>query len=36
MTARGKPADVAVVGVARELAAFLWEIARMTPVEPAR
>ncbi len=34
MTARGKPTNV--VTVARELAAFLWEIARMTPVEPAR
>lgn len=36
LTARGKPANVAVVGVARELAAFIWDIARMTPVEPAR
>lgn len=35
LTARGKPATVAVVGVARELAAFIWDIARMTPVEAA-
>ena len=35
LTARGKPANVAVVGVARELAAFIWDIARMTPVAPA-
>lgn len=36
LTARGKPANVAVVAVARELAAFIWDIARMTPVAPAR
>ncbi len=35
LTARGKHANVAVVSVARELAAFLWDIARMTPVNPA-
>jgi len=35
LTARGKPANVAVVGVARELAAFVWDIARMTPVPAA-
>lgn len=35
LTARGKPANVAIVGVARELAAFIWDIARMTPVAPA-
>jgi transposase len=36
LTGRGKPANVAVVGVARELAAFIWDIARMTATEPAR
>lgn len=36
LTVRGKPANVAVVGVARELAAFIWDIARMTATEPAR
>ncbi len=36
LVARGKLPTVAVVAVARELAAFLWDIARMTPVEPAR
>ena len=35
LTACGKDATVAVVGVARELAAFVWDIARMTPVQPA-
>jgi transposase len=35
LAARGKPANVAIVGVARELAAFIWDIARMTPVAPA-
>jgi transposase len=35
LTARGKHRNVAVVSVARELAAFLWDIARMTPVNPA-
>lgn len=36
LTARGKLPTIAVVAVARELAAFIWDIARMTPVEPAR
>ena len=35
LTARGKHRNVAVVGVARELAAFVRDIARMTPVQPA-
>ncbi|MGH8233373.1 MAG: transposase, partial [Rhodanobacteraceae bacterium] len=35
LTARGKLPTVAVVGVARELAAFVWDIARMTPVPSA-
>ena len=35
LTARGKHPNVAVVGVARELAGFLWDIARMTPLQPA-
>ena len=35
LTARGKHANVAVVGVARELAGYIWDIARMTPVTPA-
>lgn len=35
LTARGKHKNVAVVSVARELAAFLWDIARMTRVPPA-
>lgn len=35
LTARGKHRNVAVVSVARELAAFLWDIARMTPIKPA-
>ena len=35
LTARGKHRNVAVVGVARELAGFIWDIARMTPVKPA-
>ncbi len=35
LTARGKHPNVAVVGVARELAGYLWDIARMTPVKPA-
>jgi transposase len=35
LTARGKHANIAVVGVARELAGFIWDIARMTPVLPA-
>ena len=34
LTARGKHSNVAVVGVARELAGFIWDIARMTPVPP--
>ena len=34
LTARGKPTNVAVVAIARELAAFIWDIARMTPVAP--
>lgn len=34
LTARGKLPTVAVVAVARELAAFIWGIARMTTVEP--
>lgn len=35
LTARGKLPTIAVVAVARELAAFIWDIARMTPTEPA-
>jgi transposase len=35
LTARGKLPTIAVVAVARELAAFVWDIARMTPVKPA-
>ena len=35
LTARGKLPTVAVVAIARELAAFIWDIARMTPVAPA-
>lgn len=35
MTAHGKLPTVAVVAVARELAAFIWDIARMTPVTTA-
>ena len=35
LTARGKHRNVAVVSVARELAAFVLDIARMTPVQPA-
>lgn len=35
MTAHGKLPTVAVVAVARELAAFIWDIARMTPVPEA-
>lgn len=35
LTAHGKHPNVAVVGVARELAGFLWDIARMTPLQPA-
>jgi len=35
LTARGKHKNVAVVSVARELAGFIWDIARMTPVQPA-
>ena len=35
LTARGKHKNVAVVSVARELAAFIWDIARMTRVQPA-
>jgi transposase len=34
LTARGKHKNVAVVSVARELAAFIWDIARMTAVHP--
>ena len=34
LTARGKHRNVAVVGVARELPGFIWDIARMTPVKP--
>ncbi|MDN5939059.1 MAG: IS110 family transposase [Salinisphaera sp.] len=35
LTARGKLPNVAVVGVARELAAFIWDIARMVDTDPA-
>jgi transposase len=35
LTARGKHRNVAVVAIARELAAFIWDIARMTPVTAA-
>jgi transposase len=35
LTARGKHRYVAVVAIARELAAFIWDIARMTPVTAA-
>lgn len=35
LTAHGKLPTVAIVAVARELAAFIWDIARMTPVAPA-
>ena len=35
LTACGKLPTVAVVAIARELAAFIWDIARMTPVAPA-
>ena len=35
LVARGKHQNVAVVSVARELAAFIWDIARMTPLQPA-
>lgn len=31
MVARGKPTQVAVTAIAREMAAFLWAIARQTP-----
>ena len=34
LTARGKHTNVAVVSIARELAAFIWDIARMTRVPP--
>lgn len=34
LSARGKPDNVVVVSVARELAAFIWDIARMTPITP--
>ncbi len=30
LTARGKPHNVALVAVARELAGFIWDIARMS------
>ena len=36
MTARGKPANLVTVAIAREMAAFLWDIARHTaPAETA-
>ena len=35
LTARGKHRNVAVVAIARELAAFIWDIARMTPITAA-
>jgi transposase len=35
LIARGKHSNVAVVGVARELVAFVWDIARLTPVAAA-
>jgi transposase len=34
LTARGKPHNVALVAVARELAGFIWDIARMSTVAP--
>ena len=30
LTARGKPHNVALVAVARELAGFIWDIARLS------
>ncbi len=36
LVARGKLKNVAVVAVARELAAFIWDIARMTPSATTR
>jgi hypothetical protein len=35
LTARGKHRNVAVVAIARELAGFIWDIARMTPITAA-
>jgi len=32
LTARGKHPNVAVVAIARELAGFVWDLARMTPI----
>lgn len=34
LVARGKHRNVAVIAIARELAAFVWDIARMTPPTP--
>jgi transposase len=34
LTARGKPHNVALVAVARELAGFIWDIARMSTAAP--
>ena len=34
LVARGKHRNVAVIAIARELAAFVWDIARMTPPAP--
>ena len=33
LTARGKPHNVALVAVARELSGFIWDIARLTTAE---
>jgi transposase len=35
LAARGKHRNVAVVAIARELAGFIWDIARMTPITAA-
>jgi len=34
LVARGKHPNVAVIAIARELAAFVWDIARMTSPTP--
>ena len=33
MTARGKHSNKVVVAIAREMAAFIWDIAKHTPLE---
>jgi hypothetical protein len=35
LAAAGKPANIVTVAIARELAAFVWAIARMVPVPTA-